>query len=378
MKKLEVIYSIATKIGGSGLGAVSCNAILALNEANLLKKAISYGNKCTVEKSKILSLPGNPFKPLFFLPKTYYKSLRKGFLDFITSKIIYLKGCDVFHGWNNQSFKSIKSAKKIGAKTILECGSTHRYFREKIIQEEYKKYKIETIKTPDYARQKSLEEIQLADYIFLPSEFAKKTFIDAGVDASKIFIIQRGVDIEKFKPANHENKKFRVLFVGKVSLRKGVHYLLEAWKELNLKNAELVIIGNIEESMKPLLSRFSDFNNIIFKGYVKDPVKEYQKSKIFVFPSLEEGSAKVTYEAMASGLPVITTENSGSVIRNGIDGFIIPCKDTEAIKEKIIYCFENPEEIEKMGKNAREYIKNYTWGKYRNNLIDIYRRIFNL
>jgi len=378
MKKLEVIYSIATKIGGSGLGTVSCNAIIALNESNLLKKAVSYGNKCPVDKSKILSLHGNPFKPLFFLPRTYYSLLRKGFLDFITSKIINFKGCDVFHGWNNQSFKSIKSAKKIGAKIILECGSTHRYFREKFIQEEYKKYKIEIIKTPDYAKQKSLEEIQLADYIFLPSEFAKKTFTDAGVDAGKIFIIQRGVDIEKFKPSNQENKKFRVLFVGKVSLRKGIQYLLEAWKELNLKNAELVIVGNIEESMKPLLSRFSDFNNVIFKGYVKDPAKEYQKSTIFVFPSLEEGSAKVTYEAMASGLPVITTESSGSVVRDGIDGFIIPFKNTESIKEKIIYFFENPDAIEKMGKNAREYIKNYTWKHYRKNLIDIYRRIFNL
>ena len=378
MKKLEVIYSIATKIGGSGLGTVSCNAILALYQADLLKKAVSYGNKCQVDKSKILSLPGNPFKPLFFLPQTYYRPLRKGFLDFITSKIISFKGCDVFHGWNNQSFKSIKSAKKIGAKTILECGSTHRYFREKVIQEEYKKYKIEITKPPEYTRQKSLEEIQLADYIFLPSEFAKKTFIDAGVDASKIFIIQRGVDTEKFKPAKQENKKFRVLFVGKVSLRKGIQYLLEAWKELNLKNSELVIVGNIEESIKPLLSKFSELNNIIFKGFVKDPVKEYQQSTIFVFPSLEEGSAKVTYEAMASGLPVITTESSGSVVRDGIDGFIIPFKDKESIKEKIVYFFENPDAIKQMGENAREYIKNYTWTYYRNNLIDIYRRIFNL
>lgn len=341
MKKFEVIYSIATKIGGSGLGTVSCNAILALYESNLLKKSISYGNKCLINKSKILSLPGNPAKLLFFLPRTYYRPLRKGFLDFITSRVISFMGCDVFHGWNNQSFKSIKSAKKIGAKTILECGSTHTYFREKILQEEYKKYKIENTKTPEYAKQKAIEEIQLADYIFLPSEFAKKTFIDAGIDASKIFIIQRGVDIEKFKPAKQENKKFRVLFVGKVSLRKGIHYLLEAWKELKLKNAELVIVGNIEETIKPLLSRFSDFSNIIFKGYVKDPVREYQKSTIFVFPSLEEGSAKVTYEAMASGLPVITTENSGSVVRNGIDGFIVPFNDKELIKEKIIYFFEN-------------------------------------
>ncbi|MEJ5226587.1 glycosyltransferase family 4 protein [Thermodesulfovibrio sp.] len=376
--KIKVIYSIATKIGSSGLGTVSCNAVKALDEFNLLKKAISYGNKCPIDKSKIVSLPGNPAKLIFFLPKHYYRPLRKGFLDFITSKIINTKGCDVFHGWNNQALRSIKSAKKIGAKTILECGSTHRFFRDRIINEEYEKYKISRQKSPDYAIKASLEEIALADYIFVPSEFAKKTFIDAGVDENKIFIIKRGVDIERFKPKKSDHKKFRVLFVGKVSLRKGIQYLLEAWKELNLKNAELIVVGNIEDSIKPLLAKFSDLDNLIFKGYLKNIIEEYQQATIFVFPSLEEGSAKVTYEAMASGLPVITTENSGSVIRDGIDGFIIPAKDKEAIKEKIVYFYENKEEIEKMGKNARENIKAYTWDKYKTNFINIYRRIFSL
>lgn len=378
MKKIEVIYSIATKIGSSGLGTVSCNAVKALDEFNLLKKVISYGNKCPIDKSKILSIPGNPAKLIFFLPKGYYRPLRKGFLDFVTSKIINAKGCDVFHGWNNQALRSIKSAKKIGAKTILECGSTHRFFRDKIIDEEYERYKIPKPKSLDYAKQASLEEIYLADYIFLPSEFARKTFIDAGVDEKKIFIIKRGVDIERFKPKQDNSKKFRVLFVGKVSLRKGIQYLLQAWEELNLKNAELIVVGNIEESIKPLLAKFSHLDNLIFKGYLKNIVEEYQQADIFVFPSLEEGSAKVTYEAMASGLPVITTENSGSVVRDGIDGFIIPAQDKEAIKEKIVYFYENREATEKMGKNARENIKEYTWDKYKTNLINIYRRIFNL
>jgi glycosyltransferase involved in cell wall biosynthesis len=79
---------------------------------------------------------------------------------------------------------------------------------------------------------------------------------------------------------------------------------------------------------------------------------------------------------MAAGLPVITTKNSGSVVRNGLDGFIIPFRDTEAIREKISYLFENPEIAKTMSTNALENIKQYSWQRYRENLINVYKRIF--
>lgn len=377
-RNIKVIYSIATQIGAPGLGTVSCNAVKALDEKGYLDLAVSYGNNSDIPKSRKLSIPGNPAKLLFFLPRNYYVPLRKGFIDYITSKVILMRGCDVFHGWNNQSLKSIKAAKSIGAKTILECGSTHRFYKEAMIAQEYNKFGIENKKMPRYARDASLEELDLADFIFLTSEFARKTFIEAGIIENKLFIINRGVNIERFVPAVSKDGKFRVLFAGRISLRKGVQYLLEAWKELDLKNAELILIGSIDDKIKPVLSRYRDIGSISFKGFVRNPEDVFRESTIFVFPSIEEGSAKVTYEAMASGLPVITTENSGSVVRSGLDGFIIPANDTKAIKEKIIYFLEKPLEVERMGKNAVENAKLYTWGNYRKNLIAVYEKILAL
>lgn len=371
----RVIYSIATKFGSAGLGTVSYNAVKALFDGGLLKIAVSYGNKSDLPKSNVLTLPGNPSKLLFFLPKHYYKPLRKGFLDYVASKIILQKKCDIFHGWNNQALRSIKAAKRIGAKTILECGSTHRFFREKILQEEYERVGIKKVKPPEYARELSLEEVTLSDFIFLPSEFAKKTFVDAGIREDKLFVIRRGVNLEKFKPAETKDKKFKVLFVGRLSLRKGVQYLLEAWRKMNLKDAELVFVGSIDDNIKPVLSKYNHIENIVFKGFIKDPSDMYKESTIFVFPSIEEGSAKVTYEAMAAGLPVITTENSGSVVRNGLDGFIIPIRDSEAIREKITYFYENPKVIEIMSAHALENINHYTWQRYRDTLLETYNKL---
>jgi len=78
---------------------------------------------------------------------------------------------------------------------------------------------------------------------------------------------------------------------------------------------------------------------------------------------------------MAAGLPVITTKNSGSVVRNGLDGFIIPVRDTEAIREKISYLFENPEIAKTMSTNALENIKQYSWQRYMDKLINIYNKL---
>lgn len=377
----SVIYSIATKIGTSGLGTVSYQAVKALLDEGILKTAISYGNKSDLPSSCIFTLPGNPAKLLFFLPEHHYRPLRKSFFDYATAKFISKKGCRVFHGWNNQSLKSIKAAHRIGAKTILECGSTHRFYREKILTEEYDKFGIKYPIPPDFSRKSSLEEIDLSDFIFLPSDFTKQTFIDAGVKEDKLFVIQRGVDLERFKPDNDyfykKDQKFKVLFVGRLSLRKGVQYLLEAWKRLNIKDAELILAGGIDDNIKSILKKYNDIININFKGFLKDVSGVYKESTIFVFPSLEEGSAKVTYEAMASGLPVITTKNSGSLVRDNLDGFIIPIRDIEAIMEKITYFYENPEMVEIMGANALENIKFYSWYEYRNKLINIYKKILN-
>jgi glycosyltransferase involved in cell wall biosynthesis len=370
-----VIYSIATKFGSPGLGTVSYHAVKALLDRRMLKMAISYGNKSDLNTSQVFALPGNPAKLLFFLPKNYYKPLRKGFLDYIASRVILRKGCDIFHGWNNQALRSIKAAQRIGAKTILECGSTHRLFREKILNEEYERFGMKNMKPPEYAKASSLEEIVLSDFIFLPSDFAKKTFVDAGLREDKLFVIRRGVNLERFQPSERKGKKFRVLFVGRLSLRKGIPYLLEAWRKLNLKDAELVFVGSVDDNIKPILSRYKDIQNIVYRGFVKDPSDTYKESTIFVFPSLEEGSAKVTYEAMAAGLPVITTENSGSLVRDGVDGFITPIRDTEAIREKICFLFENPERVRMMSTNTLEHIKHFSWQRYRDDLIDTYNRL---
>ena len=93
---------------------------------------------------------------------------------------------------------------------------------------------------------------------------------------------------------------------------------------------------------------------------------------MFVLPSITEGSAKTTYEAMAAGLPVITTLNAGSVVRDGVDGFIVPIRDPDAIKERLLLLYENREMGRAMGKSGQDRVAMFSWETYENRLISIY------
>jgi glycosyltransferase involved in cell wall biosynthesis len=99
------------------------------------------------------------------------------------------------------------------------------------------------------------------------------------------------------------------------------------------------------------------------------------RANVFAFPSLDEGSALVTYEAMAAGLPVITTPNAGSLVRDSLDGYIIPIRDSEALTERLEFFYQYPEQAQQMGESGRERIKEFTWERYGEELVKAYIRM---
>src|SRR5262249_8217957 len=140
-----------------------------------------------------------------------------------------------------------------------------------------------------------------------------------------------GVDVARFRPGGPRPRgQFRILFVGTLSQRKGIRYLLEAARRLRLPDAELVLAGRMVGSE----TAFAPYRDV-FRHVTHVPYHEvhalYQDADVFVYPSLHEGSAFAVFEALASGLPVICTPNTGSVVRDGVEGFLVPVRDVDAI-----------------------------------------------
>jgi len=289
-----------------------------------------------------------------------------------------LKPSDIFVGTSSTSLHTLRAAKQFGAVTIIERASSHISFQDRNLEEEYNKC---GIKIPAYqfdprVTEKELCEYEEADYVFIPSSFVKKTYLDFGYPAEKLVQIPYGVELSQFKQIPKEDNIFRVIFAGASRLIKGVHYLLQAFSELDIPNSELLLIGSVNDEMKPFFKKYEGKFRCIGHIPQKDLYKHYSQGSVFVLNSIDDGFGYVIPQAMACGLPVICTTNTGGpdVVREGKDGFIIPIRNVEALKNKLMYLFENPGICRQMGQSAKERVaEGFTWDDYGERMIAQYR-----
>jgi glycosyltransferase involved in cell wall biosynthesis len=288
---------------------------------------------------------------------------------------------DIFVGLSSGCLYSLRRARRMGAKTVVERGSSHMLYQRNILEEEYRQFGLEKEVVHPRVVERELLEYQEADYISIPSHFVKETFIQQGIPADKLIQTPYGVDLSNFHQVPKQDKIFRVIHCGGLSIRKGIPYLLQAFSELRLKDAELWLIGSITDEIKPFLRQFSS-PAIVHKGpfFEKDLYRYYCQGSVFCLASIEEGFGMVTVQAMACGLPVICTTNAGAadIIKEGENGFILPIRDVEALKEKILYFYENPEAGRTMGETARLRVQaGCSWSDYGHNMIAAYQKILS-
>ena len=379
---MRVVYSIPTRIGASGLGVDSFEALRGIHARGYLERVVAYGNRQKeIPSSLIRSLGIGPYKIFSNLPARYYYPVKMKALDRVAVRVLR-RGADLFHGWSGSSLRSLQYCRDRGIVSFMENPAPHFRYSDEIVGADYESLGIRWKKDPEifpkyfgFGPDHLQAEYEAAEYLILESEFTRETFLTRGFPASKLVLLPRGVDTARFRPPDRPrpHRPFRVVFFGPVGVRKGARHLLDAWSKLKLRDAELVLLGSIQADLRAVAERFAAADPTIrFVGFVKDYLGFYLDSSVFVLPSLSEGSAKTTYEAMACGLPVIVTPNAGSVARDGEDGFLVPPRDSEALQQKLLALYEDPQMREEMGRSARRRIEAFTWDAHRRKLLDIY------
>ena len=323
------------------------------------------------------------FRLLKLIDKSRWYVWKDNWFDrWLARQISQLGHVDIFVGWAHYILHSIPAIRSTGAKIVLESGSCHILEQEKLLCEEYAHFGLKSAPIHPRNRDKMLREYEQADYIMTPSRFVYDSFLRQGVPAAKLLQVPYGVDAARFYvPRAELAHKFRVLFVGQLSLQKGVSYLLDAWQSLNLPHseAELVLVGNIDPALARLLAKKKLPVNIIFHGSVPQEAlnEQYARASLFVLPSIQEGLAMVQAEAMAAGLPLLATTNTGAaeLIDDGREGFIVPIRNAAALAEKIAWSFQHRDVCFAMGMRAQEKIKQFSWDCYGDKIMQTYQRI---
>jgi glycosyltransferase involved in cell wall biosynthesis len=315
---------------------------------------------------------------------TLGRILEEKIFDFFAKR--YLKQVDValFHP-DYLAPNAYLKAKEMGIITVGIAVTAHLLYNAELEKEEFEILGLKQYYPKNTIYNKFIKYYNLNyqhDYLIAISEFAAKTYIEKGMPADRVFVAYQDIDIKKFLSQNrsqNKDRKFKVLFVAHISPLKGLHYLLEAWQKLKLKEAELIIVGEYSEIPTPLKKRYDEIikkdPTIKWIGFTKNPELYYSSASIFVMPSLTEGGPRVVLEAMASGLPVITTENAKNLVEDGKNGFVVPIRNVEAIKEKIEFFYYNKDIIEKMGVEARKTIENKK--SFGEAVFEIYQKIIN-
>lgn len=277
----------------------------------------------------------------------------------------HLPAADVFQGVVGQCAESLHAARRRGMRTVLDVVNTHVDDFRAHVDRESRKFGLKGNIGPAMHR-RILEEYRTADVVRVMSERAKRTFLARGFPEKKLVVASPPLDVSEFPQATFQEGLFRVSFVGLIEPWKGFHYLLEAWESLKPQNAELVLWGGPGSRAATNLIR--DFqardSSLVVKPVEVRKVgygEVYGKTSVLVHPSLADGFSYSVVEAMASGVPVIVTDNTGAadLVEDGVNGYVVPTGDAHALRERLEHLYRHPELLPGMGAKAREAVQRH-------------------
>jgi alpha-maltose-1-phosphate synthase len=230
---------------------------------------------------------------------------------------------------------------------------------------------------PEAELERRREERCLADAILCASEFTKQSLIAAGIAAGNIFVEPYGVDQNEFAPCTEKFSNFSVIWASSYTQTKGIGYLLEALVREPVPGIELVLAGYPYGT--DAVALYEDRVRVRRLGHIprQELGQVMGRCHAHVFPTLLDGFGRNIIEAMASGLPVITTPNCAGpdLIEDGVTGFIVPIRDVDAICEKLAWIHEHAQEAIEMGVRARARVSHLTQADYRRRFAE---RIYNV
>jgi len=279
----------------------------------------------------------------------------------------------------------LQRCRKAGIPTVLDIPIGHQRSCHDLMAEEHASYGIPY-------RHRALERwtrtyelaYELADRLVVGSGFVRQTLVDHGVAADKIIINPYGVDTNFWGKVFRERRErsagtMTFVYTASIGLRKGIQYLLRAWRKANLNNCELQICG---ANYLPEHAEFASLpQGVRFLGpKTHDQLREiYKKADVYVLPSLFEGLARSGLEAMAAGLPPIVTWETGltDMVKDGVNGWIVRSRDEDTLAKCLRTCASNYQVVKSAGVQAHETAKEYSWENYGRRCAGIVRGLLS-
>jgi starch synthase len=280
-----------------------------------------------------------------------------------------IEPCDAFIAISGAGLTSGPLVQSRGGKFICDRGSTHQRFQDEVMAEEHRRWGVPYVAPAAHILRREETIYASADVITVPSTVARRSFLQMGLPPEKVHVIPYGVRLDRFTPTDlPPTDTFEVLFAGQISLRKGIPYLLEAFARLRHPHKHLTLVGAVQEDLRSILPKLPT-ENVTFLGNIPQTelATRMSRSHVLALASVEEGLALVQGQAMACGCPVIATAATGAedLFTDGVEGFIIPDRDTDALADRLQRLADDPTLRDRMSAAALARVQHLRgWDHY--------------
>jgi alpha-maltose-1-phosphate synthase len=295
-----------------------------------------------------------------------------------------LPDCDVYVGLSGSSLQAGKKAHQLGARYVCDRGSAHIRVQDTLLREEHELWGMPFAGIDPRTIAREEAEYAEADCVTIPSSFAYRSFIEQGIAPEKIRLLPYGVNLSRFEPAaTPKLDRFDILYVGAMSLQKGVQYLVQAYQKLQHPAKSLTFIGAPSEALMGVLKQrglWSDDIKVL--GHMPQAELKHvmSSSHVMVLPSIQDGFGMVMAQAMACGCPVIASCNTGGedLFNDSDEGYIVPIRDVDALVNRLQALADDPQLRAGMGQRALARVKGLGgWSTYGQSALAVYSELAN-
>jgi glycosyltransferase involved in cell wall biosynthesis len=379
----QIIYSVGMPLNRGGLGTIGWHAAMGLHRGNRLKGIITTEGGSAGELSAyVREFPLLFQKANSVLNRLQWHHWKDSFFDRWAASWLE-KGVD-YYGWMNLSLACIRKCHRLGGRTWIDRGSVEPRLQERWLSEAYHQHGLSVDPIAKHTIRRMIKESEETDYIVCASSLIAESYFEAGFKPCKLLVNSLGVDGTQFTPRGPREGgcPIRFVFVGQLSIQKGVPSLLKAWKKLKgsaVKDRKMALIlaGVIPPQEKsviePLLKEVPD---VIWNGHCAEVPKLLSECDILVLPSVQDGFGLVVLEAFATGLPVIISDRVGAkdCVDDGRNGWIFPSGKDDALADQMRWFIQDPSRIEPMKTAALKSAQHFTWEGYGSRLLALTNR----
>lgn len=290
---------------------------------------------------------------------------------------------DLVHAWPSASIATFRAARRRGIVCLREVPNTHTGYAFDAVAREIARLGLDAVDghshtfVPETLEREELE-YSLADLLLVPSQFALRTFVDRGIPEDKLALHRYGFDPLRFYPPSQRSARpggegLHALFVGSCEPRKGLHYALQAWVQSGAADrGRLVVCGDFVNGYRDAVAHWLEHPSVEVRGFVSDPGSLMRESDLLIFPSIEEGSAIVTYEAQACGCVVVASDAAGARVQHLRNGLIHRAGDVETLTRHLRMLIEDTELLVRLRRASLAGRDDLGWDRAGEELAAIY------